>query len=298
MIKQQTSAHLLALFTVFVWGTTFIATKVLLEDFSPVEILVYRFLIGYVVIFLLRPRLLPFRSLKEELLYACAGASGLTLYYLLENIALTYTLAANVSVIVSVAPLFTALLSRLIWREERFRLTFLLGFLLAFLGIIWISFSGSAVSLNPVGDLLCVLAAVAWGIYSVLCRKISSLGHHTVLTTRRIFFYGILLMIPCTPFMDFRWGLERFQNGGIIVNYLFLGILASAVCFITWNWAVGVLGAVRVSVYIYLVPVVTVVTAVLILGEPVALATVGGTLLALGGLVLSEWKPRRQKKEE
>jgi drug/metabolite transporter (DMT)-like permease len=298
LIKQQTSAHLVALFTVLVWGTTFIATKVLLNDFSPVEILVYRFLIGYVAMLLCKPRILPFRNVKEELLYAGAGASGLVLYYLLENVALTYTLAANVSVIVSVAPLFTALFSRLVWREERFHLNFLLGFLLAFFGIAWISFSGRGVSLNPVGDLLCVLAGVAWGIYSVLCRKISDLGHPTILTTRRTFFYAILLMIPCGWLMDFRWGLERFQNWENVGNYLFLGLLASAVCFITWNWSVGVLGAVRVSVYIYLIPVVTVITAVVVLQEPVSLSTVGGTLLALAGLVLSEWKPKQQKERE
>jgi drug/metabolite transporter (DMT)-like permease len=292
--NQKTTAHLMALGTALVWGTTFIATKLLLLEFSPVEILIDRFLIGYLVMLILKPRLLSFHSVKEELLFAGAGLTGLVLYYLMENVALTYTLASNVSVIVSVAPMFTALLSRMIWKQEKLSRNFVFGFILAILGIAIISFAGGAISLHPFGDLLCVLAAALWAVYSVLCKKISALGYNIILTTRRIFFYGILLMIPFGFGMKFRWGLERFQNGTTIGYFLFLGVLASAICFMTWNWSVGVLGAVRTSAYIYLIPVVTVVTAVLFLHEPITWSSAIGTILALAGLILSEWKPKKR----
>ena len=287
----------MALGTVLIWGTTFISTKVLLSTVSPVEILIDRFLIGYVVMLLIKPRLLPFHSVKEEALFAAAGFSGLVVYYLLENMALTYTLASNVSVIVSIAPLFTALLSKLLWRDEPWNLPFFLGFLLAIVGIGWISFAGSGVSFHLMGDLLCILAAIAWAVYSILCKKISALGYSTILTTRRIFFYGILLMIPFGFAMDFHWGLERFLSWEVAGNFLFLGVLASAICFMTWNWSVGVLGAVRTSVYIYMIPAVTVMTATLILQEPLTWSSVGGTVLVLAGLALSQWKPGKIKEK-
>ena len=297
MIRRETAAHLVALGTVLIWGTTFISTKVLLSTVSPVEILIDRFLIGYVVMLLIKPRLLPFHSVKEEALFAAAGFSGLVVYYLLENMALTYTLASNVSVIVSIAPLFTALLSKLLWRDEPWNLPFFLGFLLAIVGIGWISFAGSGVSFHLMGDLLCILAAIAWAVYSILCKKISALGYSTILTTRRIFFYGILLMIPFGFAMDFHWGLERFLSWEVAGNFLFLGVLASAICFMTWNWSVGVLGAVRTSVYIYMIPAVTVMTATLILQEPLTWSSVGGTVLVLAGLALSQWKPGKIKEK-
>ena len=122
--------HLAALMTVTVWGATFISTKVLLRSFTPVEILFDRFLLGFFLLLLMHPRPLRGAGLRRELTFAAAGLCGVCLYYLLENIALEYTMTANVSIIVSSAPLFTALISRLIFREgQRLRGSFLLGFL-------------------------------------------------------------------------------------------------------------------------------------------------------------------------
>ena len=297
MKQEKIKAHLLALMTVLVWGTTFISTKVLLHDFTPVEILLYRFVIGYVMMLLLKPRILPVRNVREELTFAAAGLTGLALYYLLENIALTYTLASNVGVIVSIAPIFTAILARFIWKEERLRFHFFLGFAVAMVGIGLISFGGGGVQFNPIGDILCILAAVSWAVYSVLCKRISGFGYPTILTTRRIFFYGILFMLPCAFLMDFHFGFDRFLNWVNGGNFLFLGIGASAICFMTWNWSVGVLGAVSISAYIYIVPVVTVVTAALVLHEPITIYSATGTALALAGLFLSEWRARPRRLE-
>ena len=77
-----------------------------------------------------------------------------------------------------------------------------------------------------------------------------------------------------------------------LVNLLYLGLGASALCFVTWNFAVKELGAVKTSVYIYLVPVVTVVTSALVLGERLTPLSGVGTGLTLAGLLLSEYRPR------
>jgi drug/metabolite transporter (DMT)-like permease len=195
-MNSKTAGHLSALLTIVIWGTTFISTKLLLSDFQPVEILFFRFILGLLALFLACPRRLKGTTAHQEATFAAAGLSGICLYYLLENIALTYTQASNVGVIISVAPFFTAILTHLTEKGgEKLRLNFFLGFAVAMAGIFMISFNGSKMELNPMGDLLALLAALVWACYSVLTRKISSFGYPTILTTRRVFCYGIIFMI-------------------------------------------------------------------------------------------------------
>lgn len=298
MERKQTAGHLAALLTIVVWGTTFISTKILLVDFQPVEILVFRFVMGFLVLLVAYPKRLKTADYKQELTFVAAGLCGIFLYYLLENIALTFTLASNVGVIISVAPFFTAILAHLFMKsEEELRPQFFVGFVVAMVGIILISFNGSKLELNPMGDLLAVAAALVWACYSILTRKISSFGYPVVLSTRRTFFYGILFMIPALFFFDFQPDLSRFGNITYLFNILYLGLGASALCFVTWNFAVKELGAVKTSVYIYMVPVITVVTSVLLLHEQLTLLAGIGTVLTLVGLSLSEYKPERKSAE-
>ena len=113
---------------------------------------------------------------------------------------------------------------------------------------------------------LALLAAFVWACYALLSRKISALGHPTVLTTRRTFFYGLAFMLPALMVSGGPLELTRLTAPVNLGNLLFLGLGASALCFVTWNFAVKALGAVKTSVYIYLVPVVTLVTSALVLG--------------------------------
>jgi len=287
--SKKLPGHLAALFCTLVWGTTFISTKVLLRDFNPIEILFFRFALGFAALWLACPHALRLTERKQEWLFAGAGLAGVTLYFLLENIALTHTFASNVGVIVAVSPFFTALLSFWLLKAEKPGLNFFLGFAAAIAGIGLISFSGSTqLQLNPLGDLLAVLAGLAWSFYSILTRKILALGYKSLQVTRRCFFYGLLFMLPCLPIMNFQWNLARF---GAFVNWsnvVFLGLGASAFCFVAWTFAIKRLGAVQSSVYIYLVPVVTVITAALILQERITWMAALGTALTLAGLVVSE----------
>lgn len=299
MGNRKSAGHLAALFTIIIWGTTFISTKVLLVDFRPVEILFFRFVMGFAALLLACLHRMKGVGRRQEMTFALAGLSGICLYYLLENIALTYTMASNVGVIISVAPFFTAMLSRLFLKSEgKLRANFFIGFVVAMAGIALISFNGFEMELNPVGDVLAVLAAFVWACYSILTRKISSFGYPVILTTRRTFFYGILFMLPALFLFDFKIGSERFADVTNLLNLLYLGLGASALCFVTWNLAVKALGAVKTSVYIYMVPVITVVTSVFILKEPVTWVSAAGTALAVAGLFLSEYSGKRVEKED
>lgn len=287
-------AHLVAIATILVWSFTFISTKVLLQSFLPVEILFIRFLMGFAALWLIHPHVLRLQKRSHEWLFVAAGASGVTLYYLLENVALVYTTASNVGVIVSAAPLFVAIIARAVGREkDALGPRFLAGFAIAITGIALISFrdQGTEVAtFGPLGDLLGVGAAVAWGVYSNVLNRISELGYQTIPATRRLFMWGLLFMVPMLPIMGAQPDLTRLADPVNLGNLLFLGLGASAGCFVTWNYALSKLGATRASVYIYLTPVITVLASVAILGEPMTWVIALGTILTLVGLFVSSWK--------
>lgn len=289
LLHKTTLGHLVALFTIFIWGTTFISTKLLLEHFTPIEVLFFRFCIGYVCLLVAYPHTFKCQTWQQEAHFVGAGLCGVTLYFLFENIALTYTFASNVGVLVAVSPFITAILAHIFLQGEALTRRFFVGFSVAIAGIMLICFNGNVVlQLNPLGDVLAILAAGAWAVYSILLRKISRFGFSTILCTRRVFFYGLILMLPALWIFDFQWNLSRFANTFDLANIVFLGLGASAICFASWSWSIKILGAIKASVYIYLVPVVTVATAALILGENITPLAMLGTALTLVGLVISE----------
>jgi drug/metabolite transporter (DMT)-like permease len=287
-LEEDITGHLLALITILIWGTTFVSTKMLLEYFSPVEILFMRFMIGFAVLLIICPHLLKVRERKHEIYFAAAGLCGVTLYYLLENMALSYTLASNVGVIISIAPFITAIFAHFFIKNEKLRIQFFIGFVIAVAGISLISFNGSNIlELDPLGDLLTVLAAIAWAAYSILTKKVAEFQYNVILATRRIFLYGLIFMIPELLIFGFDPDVNALLQPTNLFNILFLGIGASAICFLTWNSAVKILGAVKTSVYIYLGPVITVITSILVLHENITVIALIGIMMTLAGLIIS-----------
>lgn len=283
-----TLGHIAALFTVIVWGTTFISTKILLLDFTPLEILFFRFILGFLVLCLVKPKRLKTKGLEEEKYFIGAGLCGITLYFLLENIALLYTYASNVCLILAFVPFLTALAAKYLLQEDTLYPGFFVGFVCALLGVTLIIFNGSVIlKLNPIGDILAFLAGIVWALYSILLRKISTFHYNTILCTRNIFGYGLVMMLPALFFMDFQWGLYRLDDHANLFNLLYLGIGASALCFGTWSWSVNVLGPVKTSMYIYISPIVTIITSALILDEKITWLACVGTAFILIGLIIS-----------
>ncbi len=277
----------MALLTILIWGTTFVSTKVLLEAFSPTEILLIRFVLGYAALWLIYPKPLKLEHKRQEIYFIGAGLCGVMLYYFLENIALTYTFASNVGVIISIAPFFTGILAHFLLDNEKLSGNFLLGFLFAIAGIVLIGLNGAVLRLNPLGDLLAVLAAAVWAVYSILTKKISGFRYNIIQATRRTFGYGLIFMLPAVLRPGFSLEPRRFAEPDNLLNLLYLGFGASAMCFVTWNLSVKMLGAVRSSVYIYIVPVVTIITSALVLRERITGLAMLGTALTILGLCLS-----------
>ena len=269
--------------TVLIWGLTFVSTKILLLTFTPVEILAIRFIIGSIALFAISPRFFHSQGWKEEKYFIAAGATGIFLYYFLENASMLWTSASNSGVIVSTAPLFTALLSR-----EKKSKWFFIGFASAVAGIAIMSLDSLGLSRESlIGDFLALLAAALWAVYAIITKKISTFGYHEIHTVRRSFIYG--LMFISIPLLFWN-GIDMERNvftAENMFNLLFLGVFASALCFVLWNIAVKKLGAMKTSVFIYLVPVVTVIASSIILKESLSALSVLGTALTLAGLFLS-----------
>ncbi len=288
MKNKTLLGHLLAFITIFIWGTTFVSTKILLRDLSPIEILFYRFIIAYAILWVIYPRFHKIKSAGEELLFLSLGLSGVTMYFLVENMALDYTYASNVGLIVSMSPISTAIAAHLFTRDEKFRPNLVWGFLMAISGIFLVVFNGRFVlKLNMAGDLLALLSALTWTVYSVLLKKVDH-SHSPLLVVRKTFFYGLLAITP----MLFVFKADLKTAGAlsltVALNVLFLGFAASALCFVMWNTTVRFIGTVKANNYIYLVPLITMVTSMLVLHEKVNwLMCLGGALI-LSGVYVAE----------
>ena len=289
-ISPKAIGHIAALFTALVWGITFVSSKVLLESFSPFEILLSRFTIALLVLFILRPRRLRLQRPADELLFAAAGLTGVVAYFLLENIALTMATASNISVTVSVAPMFIAIFATIIGREHALRPTFIIGFFIAMAGIILISFADTSTASVGWGDLMAIGAAIVWGVYSNIIAVLNDRGYESIAVVKRVFLWGVVIMLGISPFMGVSLDFSRFLNPVNAGNILFLGLLASGCCYITWSYSVNNLGASMAGVYIYLQPAITIVAAILFLGEPFTARIGLGLVLVLAGLLLSEGK--------
>lgn len=290
-IKKDSRAvgHLLALFTIIVWGSTFIVTKLLLSEFTPVHIMLCRFVIAYFVLWLIRPKLEK-TSIKDELLFAVMGIFGCTLYFITENTALEYTLASNVSIIVASSPIITAILAHFFVKGEKMNKNIVFGFFVAFLGVILVVVNGKFVlKLNPAGDALSLGAAVSWAIYSIVLRLCVD-RFDSVFLTRKLMFYGFVTALPIAIMQGERLPLEAFKAPDMLFCILFLGVIGSGICYVTWNKAITKLGVVTTNNYIYINPFVTLVTGGIFLKEPITVMGVFGALLIISGVVISSRK--------
>ena len=284
--------HLIAILTVSIWGLTFIATKVLIGyGLTPQEIFFYRFLIAYAGIWIISPKRLFANRWKDEFWLMAGGIFGGSLYFFTENTALGITQASNVSFLICTAPLLTTILSLLFYKSEKATKGLIGGSLLALAGVGLVVFNGSVIlKISPVGDLLTLLAALSWAFYSLIIRKMTG-RYPTVFITRKIFFYGVLTILPAFllhPLPD----LDILLKPIVLSNLLFLAVLASLICYVLWNVVLKQLGTVRASNYIYLNPLVTMVASMMILQEQITLFALIGAGCIVCGVYLAERKGR------
>ena len=308
--------HLVAFVTIVVWGSTFVFTKLLLlAGLSAAQIFTLRFIIAYVLLALYSIGRPFFRigrartdadspkksvqvwcgSWRDELLMMLLGVTGGSLYFLAENEALNYTTATNTSLIVCSCPLVASALIGLFYKSERMSRLQTLGALTAVAGVCVVVLNGHFVlHLSPLGDALALAANLCWAFYSLLMIPVGR-KYDSVFITRKVFFYGLVTIIPYYMLVPedawiFTSSILQFFNFSILLNLLFLGVVASMLCFLAWTWVIKRLGAMVTTNYVYLNPVATIVFAWWILNEQITSYFLLGTVLILLGMYLADKK--------
>ena len=281
--------HFIALLIVIIWGTTFVSTKILLfNGLMPIDIFFFRYILAYTGIWFFGRQTLFAKNLKDELMFLLMGITGGSLYFITENTALRMTLASNVALLLCVAPLFTAILSHWLLKTEKLNRYIVQGSLLAITGVAFVAYNGHFnLEINPLGDVLCLIAALSWAFYSIMLKQLS-LRYSTLLITRKVFFYGLMSLLPLFFFYPLSVETSVLQRPVVWGNLLFLGIVASLFCYFFWNKAVKKIGAVRTTNYVYISPLVTLLCSAIVINETITLIAAFGALLILAGVALAE----------
>lgn len=280
--------HLITAGVVTIWGTTFVATKVLLQHgLGPIDIMFYRFVLAYFCILLVSHKRLWADNWKDEGMLMLAGLTGGTLYFIAENTALQISQASNVALLVCTTPIFTALLAHWFFKEP-LRKNMMIGSLIALVGVGLVVFSGSVLlKINPLGDFLSIMASLMWAFYCLILKPLGN-RYPTAFITRKVFLYSIVSLLFYFAFAPLQIRLDVLLKPVVALNLLFLGVIASMLCFIAWNAAVKVLGPSRTANYIYVQPMSTLVLSSIILSEVITLTSLIGALCIIGGVYLAE----------
>ncbi len=281
--SEKPAGHILAAATITVWGTTFISSKILLTQFTPLQVMILRFTIAYITLTILGRRKVK-TTWREEFTFFLLALTGTTFYFLFENKALTHTFASNVSIILSAAPILTAVLAHFFTKDEKISGRVIFGSLLAFAGTALVVFNGTVVlHLNPMGDILSLGAALCWASYSVILKKQVN-SYDPVYLTRKVLLYSILTTLPLLFAEGGNFPLREAVRPVYLCHLLFLGVLGSGICYVAWNMAAKKLGIVMTNNYIYLNPFITMAAAGLILHEAVTFMGVLGAAFIISGV--------------
>ena len=170
--SKKLVGHLYAMFTILVWGSCFVLTKNLLAvGITAVQIIPLRMILAYVTLLVMRPRFMRL-PLRDELMFILIGITGGSVYFFLQNSALSHTYAANVSILIALSPILTVILAQLFSRKgERLGKWVYIGAVIAIAGVVMVVLNGTLTfHLSPVGDLLALGAALLWAIYSILIK--------------------------------------------------------------------------------------------------------------------------------
>ena len=235
-------------------------------------------------------------SWRDELLMIALGITGGSLYFLTENAAMLFTTATNTSLIVCSCPLFAMLLFAVFFRQsEKITRIQALGSLVAFLGMAVVVLNGHFVlHLSPLGDLLAFGACLCWAVYSLLMKAAVS-SYSSLFITRKVFIYGLLtiipyyILVPSEASIFFSSPFHVFTVSTIL-NLLFLGVVASMLCFLTWNWVISKLGPVVATNWVYFNPITTIIFAWWLLREQITVWFLLGSALILIGMYLADRK--------
>lgn len=275
---------------VIIWASNFSVVKASLEDFHPLAFNTTRFLLASALLGLIvwaTGGSLRFDR-RDWPTLIWLGVLGNTAYQILFIFGIDWTLAGNAALMLATVPIFATLLS-VVLGHERVGAGVWIGAVLSFVGIglvVWGGATSVRFAADTVrGDLTMLAAAVAWSVYTVgsapLLRKYGTLP----VTAMTMWIGGAGLAAVSIPaLMSQPWADVRTWSW---VGLLYSGIMAIAVAYLLWYYAVRHLGSSRTSVYSNTIPIVALVIAWLTLGETPGWLQILGAIAILGGIVLA-----------
>lgn len=290
--------HLMAIVTIIFWGTSFVSTKILLDyEFSAIFIFVVRFIFTYLLLLILSHDTMFAKDKRDEFFLFLGGIMGGTLYFWLENTALTYSPSSNVSLIVCTNPLLILIVISLLDKKERLNKRQIIGSLLTFVGMVLVVLNGHLyLHLSPKGDLLALGAAIVWTLYSISIKQLHT-KYSSLFITRKIFFYSCLTSIPLLLADQTPIPWDNIKVPVVIVNFLLLALLSSLFGYLVWNLVLRELGTVLASNYIYAIPLVTIITAMIALNERITWVAILGAISIVTGMIMAEYKGKKKGEE-
>ena len=267
------------------WGISFISTKICFQWFTPFSLAATRFVMASIILFIAV-------KLKEKSVRAergdykklfFAGFTGVFLYFTFENVGLKFLPASLASILLSVIPAFAAIVDRIALKVPltKGKLT---SIALSILGVTLVV--GFNVEADPqslaIGSVLMILSALSWVVYSYMTAPLQAKYSSLTISFYQTFFGAICfcLFLPFNPV-----NLEGFNAQGL-VNLLFLGIICSALCYILYNYAIRHLQVIVCSIFINIMPIVTIIASMFILGERITALQVVGTILIISAVFL------------
>ena len=291
-VSLKLIANMGALLVVLAWGTSFLSSKVLMMNggFTPVEVFVYRFAFAYILLLIITAKKILANNWKDELLLLICGLCAGSIYFISENYALEYTTTGNVSLLVSISPIFTTILMTLIYKFIP-KPNVIIGSIIAFIGVGCIIFSsGDGIEINPFGDCIALCASLSWAIYTIVVKRLSPI-YNSLFITRKLFFYGVITALPLLFIQHQPYHFKLlfdFERPMLIINFLFLGLFCSACDYVIWNEVMKILGPVKSNNYLYLQPLVTMIAGFFILDEEIKILGYLGCVLIIGGIFISD----------
>lgn len=294
--EQEKSAlfrcHLSLFFVILIWGSTFVNIKIVLPQIPPITIALLRFIIasvvmGFFLVITKQPRLK-----KQDLpIMIITGFTGITAFNVLQNLGLRYAGATDAAILISMSPVFIALLSWL-FLKEKISAFQLIGISIAFTGSVLVATNGSLNNtggfdrLRVYGDMLILLSSLTWAIFSIYLKKLLTIYPPvTIMTYSTII--GTIFLLPLS-FLEYPVNFQAINLAGWL-NIIYLGLLASALGNLIWNWALSKVSPVTAGAYLYLSPVVSAVVAFIFLNEIPSVYTItGGIIIILGTFFASK----------
>ncbi len=289
-------------FAVVVWGASFIATKVALRDVSPPTVVWLRFAIGSMLlgaVVMARGKLTP-PDRRELGYFVLLGLIGITFHQWLQSTGLVTSQASTTAWIVATTPIFIALLGWPVLQEPLGQRG-VIGIFLATLGVLAVVTKGNVSSLaagrfGEPGDILILISAPNWAVFSVLSRRVLRGNSGRRPASRMIFYVMSIGWFFTSAQFLLGNGIEELGhltlNGWLGVG--FLGIFCSGLAYVFWFDALQVVPASQAGVFLYIEPLVTAVVAALLLGERITLISLLGGAVILLGVWLVNRSPRHK----